>query len=61
MVKLTGFRDSVLNLSVLVWTEDPWASGGRQAELYEAIWRGLKDAGIEMAYPQLDVHVDEKT
>jgi small-conductance mechanosensitive channel len=28
------------------------------SELNKAIWWGLKDAGITIAYPQLDVHFD---
>jgi small-conductance mechanosensitive channel len=32
----------------------------RKSELLEAVWRGLKEAEIEIAFPQLDVHVDRR-
>ena len=58
-VILFGFGDSAVNYKIRVWIENPWDAGGRQALLNEAIWWGLKEAGIVMAYPQLDVHFDE--
>jgi len=58
-VILFGFGDSAVNYKIRVWIENPWDAGGRQALLNEAIWWGLKEAGIVMAYPQLDVHVDK--
>jgi small-conductance mechanosensitive channel len=30
-----------------------------RAQLNEAIWWGLKEAGIAIAFPQLDVHFDK--
>ena len=58
-VILSGFGDSAVNYKIRVWIENPWDAGGRQALLNEAIWWGLKDAGIVIAYRQLDVHIDE--
>ena len=56
---LFGFGDSAVNFKIRVWIENPWDAGDRVALLNEAIWWGLKEAGIVIAYPQLDVHFDE--
>ena len=58
-VLLSGFGDSAVNFKIRVWIENPWEAGLRQASLNEAIWWGLKEAGIVIAFPQLDVHFDE--
>ncbi len=57
LVQLLDFGDSSVVFRVLVWIEDPWVSGRRRSELNEAIWWALKDAGIVIAFPQLDVHI----
>lgn len=57
--RLTDFGDSAVNFSVRIWIEDPWKSGLVKSKLNEAVWWGLKEAGIEIAFPQLDVHFDE--
>ncbi len=57
MVLLLDFGDSAVIFRVLVWIEDPWISGRLQSELNEAIWWALKDAGIIIALPQLNVHI----
>jgi small-conductance mechanosensitive channel len=59
-VLLSGFGDSALTFKVRVWIEDPWDAGRRRASLNEAIWWGLKKAGIVIAFPQLDVHIDRE-
>jgi small-conductance mechanosensitive channel len=56
-VQLTEFGDSSVNFRVLVWAEDPWAANHFRSELNEAIWWALKEAGIVIAFPQLDVHI----
>ena len=58
-VKLFNFGDSAINYKVRVWIDDPWVSTAKRALLHQAIWRGLKEAGISIAFPQLDVHFDE--
>lgn len=60
-VQLMEFGDSSVNYRVLVWIEDPWIGGRLRSELNEAIWWGLKDAGIVIAFPQLDVHIAERS
>jgi small-conductance mechanosensitive channel len=56
-VLLAEFADSTVNYRVLVWIEDPWIAGRLLSKLNEAIWRACNDAGIVIAFPQLDVHV----
>jgi small-conductance mechanosensitive channel len=40
-----------------MWIEDPRISGRLCSELDEAIWWALEDAGIVLAFPQLDLHM----
>jgi potassium efflux system protein len=54
----TGFGDSALNFQMRVWTDryDSW--GTLQSDLYLATYKVLSDAGIQIPFPQRDVHVD---
>jgi small-conductance mechanosensitive channel len=58
-VQLIEFGNSSVNYRILVWIEDPWIRGRLLSELNEAIWWGLKEADIVIAFPQLDVHFAE--
>lgn len=58
LVLLREFGDSSVNFEVSVWMEDPWAVFRARSELNERIWWALKEAGITIAFPQLDVHFD---
>lgn len=57
-VVLTEFGDSSVNFEVRVWIHDPWRATTLESSLNEAVWYALKDAGITIAFPQLDVHLD---
>lgn len=57
-VVLTEFADSSVNYEVRVWINDPWHATARESALNEAVWYALQDAGITIAFPQLDVHLD---
>ncbi len=57
-ILLTEFGDSSVNWEISVWIEDPWGMRQRRSELNEAVWWALKDAGVVIAFPQLDVHFD---
>jgi len=59
VVLLTDFGNSSVNYQVFVWIEDPWNSRIIKSKLNEAVWWALKAAGIEIAFPQLDVHLDK--
>ncbi len=57
-VLLTGFGASSVDFEVSIWTKDAWNDRVAQSNLYSAIWDALKAAEIEIAFPQLDVHLD---
>jgi len=57
-VLMKEFGDSSVNFEVSVWVDDPWGTQGGRSELNQAIWWALKDAGVTIAFPQLDVHLD---
>ena len=59
-VVLSDFGDHAVSFKIRVWIENPWDAGKRRALLNENIWWVLKEAGIVIAYPQLDVHFDEE-
>lgn len=59
-VYLNDFGSSSVNYQVFVWIEDPWSNYRTiTSNLNEAIWWALKDEGIVIAFPQLDLHFDE--
>ena len=58
VVLLSDFGSSSVDYEVSVWIEDPWRSRRARSKLREAIWWALKEAGITIAFPQVDVHLD---
>ena len=60
IVLLRQFGSSSVDFEVSVWVDDPWRTPRMQSELNQAIWWALKDAGIVIAFPQLDVHFDRE-
>jgi small-conductance mechanosensitive channel len=58
VVLLTDFGDSSVNFEVSVWIDDPWSVRRARSDLNEAIWWALKEAGVVIAFPQVDVHFD---
>ena len=58
VIYLVDFADSSVVWEASVWLADPWKGPHIRSELNKAIWHGLKDAGITIAFPQLDVHFD---
>jgi small-conductance mechanosensitive channel len=57
-VFMREFGASSVNFMVSVFTENPWNLRQQRSALNEAIWWALKDAGITIAFPQLDLHFD---
>ena len=56
--RLIGFGDSGIDLELRVWIYDPEGGVGNvRSDLNVAIWRGFKEAGITIPYPQRDLHV----
>lgn len=58
VVLLTQFGDSSVVWQVSAWTNDAWRAPKLASDLREAVWWALKDQGITIAFPQLDVHFD---
>ncbi|MGD2123724.1 MAG: mechanosensitive ion channel [Gemmatimonadota bacterium] len=59
IVLLLEFGSSSVDFEVSVWAEDPWSARVTRSALNFAIWNHLKEAGITIAFPQLDVHFDK--
>jgi small-conductance mechanosensitive channel len=59
VVMMSEFADSAVVWSISIWCDDPWPAPLLRSTLNEAIWFALKDAGITIAFPQLDVHFPE--
>ena len=58
IVLFKDFGASSLDFQVSIWTKDPWRIPLISTALRLAMWDALKDAGIVIAFPQLDVHLD---
>ncbi len=58
VVYMREFGSSSVDFEVSVWVDDPWSMNRRNSDLHEAIWWALRDAGVTIAFPQLDVHLD---
>ena len=58
-ILLLEFGSSSVDFEVSIWAQEPWAARTTRSTLNMAIWQHLKDAGITIAFPQLDVHFEE--
>ena len=58
VVYLRAFGSSSVDFEVTAWIQEPWKVPQRLSDFHEAIWWALKDVGITIAFPQLDVHFD---
>jgi len=56
VVVMSEFADSSVAWGVSIWADDAWAAPLVKSDLNEAIWFALQEAGITIAFPQLDVH-----
>lgn len=56
LILLTDFGPSAIEFEVSVWCDDPWTSRVALSDLQVAIWFAFEEAGITIAYPQVDVH-----
>lgn len=55
---ITGFGDSSVDHEVRFWITDPEGGlGNIKGDVFLRIWDKFKEAGIEIPYPQRDVHV----
>lgn len=58
LVLLREFGSSSVVFEVSVWINDPWRAPQLHSQLMEAVWFALKDAGVTIAFPQMDLHLD---
>lgn len=57
-VLIRQFAESGIDLELGVWIEDPEQGQGRlRSDLYAEIWRDFKSSGIEIPYPQRELHM----
>jgi small-conductance mechanosensitive channel len=56
-ILLVQFGSSSVDWEISVWIDDPWRVRGLHSELNLALWWALRQAGITIAFPQLDVHL----
>ena len=59
-VIMVEFGDNAVNWEVALWMNDPWRARVARSALHEAIWWAFKEKGLEIAFPQLDVHLDKQ-
>ena len=52
-----GFGDSALNFELRVWTTNGGEILRISTELYTAVHKALREAGIVIPFPQRDVHM----
>lgn len=58
VILLREFGASSVNFEVSVWIDDPWTRQRCKSMLLDAMWWALKNDGIVIAFPQVDVHFD---
>ena len=58
VIYMTDFGSSSVDFEVSVWIDDPWLHRRIRSELHFAVWKALREAGITIAFPQLDLHLD---
>lgn len=55
---MIGFGDNSVDLELRFWIDDPSNGVGNvRSEVMLAIWDQFKNAGIEIPYPQRDIHI----
>jgi small-conductance mechanosensitive channel len=59
VILMKDFGNSSVDFEVSVWVDDPFGRFVNISHLNTAIWFGLKEAGITIAYPQMDLHLDQ--
>lgn len=59
-IQLVGFGSSSVDFDVSVWTHSPWDKMRVRSNLSLAVWDALKEDGITIAFPQIDVHLDRE-
>ena len=60
-IRFRGFGDSCLNFQLLVWIVQPEFQGRATHQLNQAIYEELQKKGIEIPFPQRDIHLRTST
>ena len=58
-VVLKDFGSSSVDFTISIGIDDPWNQRLLLSNLRQAIWFAFKKSDIVIAYPQLDLHIDE--
>lgn len=57
-VWLTAFGDSAIQFEIQLWIDDPEAGVGNiRSDVLKRIWGLFKNHGVQLPYPQRDIHV----
>jgi small-conductance mechanosensitive channel len=56
-VVFQGYGNSSIDFELRIWINDPWQLPQVRSALYFSIWYKLKGAGIEIPFPQRDLHM----
>ena len=59
-VFLKQFGNSALIFEIAVWMANPWEKVPKTSDLNATLWWALKKEGLTVAYPQLDLHIDQE-
>jgi len=55
---ITGFGDSSVNFVLRFWIEDPFEGVANiKGDVYLSLWEVLQEAGVEIPFPQRDLHL----
>ena len=58
-VRFRGFGDSSLDLELLGWIEEPILRGKALDRLHTEVYKRFQAEGIEIPFPQRDVHLHQ--
>jgi len=59
-IHLLGFGNNSVDWEVSVWVQNPWHAPRMLSRLNMSLWWALKEKGIVIAFPQMDVHFDPR-
>jgi small-conductance mechanosensitive channel len=57
LIFFAGYGESSLNFEILAWVDDIANRGNVRSDLHFMIWREFQKRGIEMPFPQRDLHL----
>jgi small-conductance mechanosensitive channel len=61
-VRMMSFGDNGINLELRLWLADPEEGvGSVKSAINMAIWKGFKEKGVTIPYPQRDIHMLDKS